>query len=247
MKYRLLTIIAGLVTAIAVSPLFAAFEAHVVNVTARIENALFVHPESLEFGTVFPQEHLFSSFSVMFSRSFSAATQKRVGAVDYALKQKPKPRPQTVADMGVEPARDYCHENAPAVPGDPNDPYYKKCFPSICPFLSKHPEVDELPGTPGNQSNDVGLPPFHNPETDFATGKIIKFNSNGNTINNDPTDIWTVDLAVPCFENHCAQDWPDFVLGLNPNAGDPAQYQLPEGLEHQMFGCDIWVEVTAIH
>ena len=73
-------------------PMLAAFEAHVVNVTAKIENALFVHPQSIQYGTVFPQEHLLSDFFLTFSNSFSVDSQTRVGKVDYVIKQKPMPR-----------------------------------------------------------------------------------------------------------------------------------------------------------
>ena len=227
-------------------PMFAAFEAHVVNVTATIENALFVHPQSLEYGTVFPQEHLESSFFIAFSDSFSVKSQTRVGKVDYVIKQKPEPQDSFLAQVGVEPARDYCENNAPTNGGDPNDPYYAKCHANLCPYLSKEP--DNIPSTGVSANNDVGLPPFHDPLTQFAKGTLVKFaNSNStSSVGNDPSDTWTVDLAVPCFTGQCAQDWPAFVHGLNP-AADPAQYTLPPTLEHQIFGCDLWVEVTKIY
>lgn len=241
MKTKLTIGLAALGTAIAVLPLFAAFEAHVINVTARIENALLVHPESLEYGTVFPQEHLDSSFFITFSQSFSTASQRRVGNIDYVIKQKPKPREDKIASLGgVEAARDWCHLNHPVNPGDPNDPYYANCYPSLCPYLSKHPDNLPLPG------NDHGLPPFHNPDLEVASGTLVKFNGNGNNIGNDPADMWTVDLAVPCFNGYCAQDWADFVHGLNP-AANPDDYMVPPALEHQVFGCDLWVEVTKIY
>jgi hypothetical protein len=53
-------------TALAVIPLFAAFEAHVINVTAQIENALQVTTEAIDFGTVFPQEYLAEPLEVAF-------------------------------------------------------------------------------------------------------------------------------------------------------------------------------------
>src|SRR3989338_6416442 len=104
--------VAGL--SLATLPLLAAFEAHVVNVTARIENALFVHPQSIEYGTVFPQEYLLSDFFLSFSESFSETSQTRVGKVDYVIKQKPRPREAFLQEVGVEAARDYCHLNSPA-------------------------------------------------------------------------------------------------------------------------------------
>src|SRR3989338_1424568 len=104
--------IASVGAVLALVPMFAAFEAHVVNVTARIENALFVHPQSIEYGTVFPQEHLLSDFFITFSESFSTTNQTRVGKVDYVIKQKPKPREAYVVQVGVEAARDWCHLNS---------------------------------------------------------------------------------------------------------------------------------------
>jgi len=240
MKKKILIGIGAVGTSLAMLPLFAAFEAHVINVTAEIENALFVHPESIEYGTVFPQEHLLSDFFIAFSESFSERDQTRVGKVDYVIKQKPKPREAYVQQVGVEAARDFCHLNAPANVGDPNDPYYVNCYPNMCPYLSKTP--DGIPATGPNANNDTGLPPFHDPETQFADGTIVKLPA----IGRDSSDNWTVDLAVPCFKGQCAQDWPAFVHSLNPQA-DPELYKLPQGLEHQTFGCDLWVEVTKIY
>jgi len=238
---KLLLGLAAAGTALAMVPLFAAFEAHVINVTAKIENALFVHPQSIQYGTVFPQEHLLSDYQITFSQSFSEDSQTRVGKVDYAIKQKPKPRASFIQLVGAEAARDWCHLNDPADAGDVNDPYYVNCYPNLCPYLSKTP--DGIPSTGANANNDVGVPPFHDPDVQWATGKIVKIPN----IGRDSSDNWTIDLAVPCFKGQCAQDWDQFVLGLNPNAGDPAQYQLPQGLEHEVFGCDLWTEVTRIY
>lgn len=232
-------------TALAVLPLFAAFEAHVINVSAKIENALFVHPESLEYGTVFPQEHLNSSFFLAFSQSFSEASQRRVGRVDYVIKQKPKcgqPVPNTdpveYSDFG------FVTEDAQGNFVCADDGYVM--LPLLCPYLSKHP--DNNPATGPNALNDQGVPAFHDPNdpSSYARGTIVKFDSNGSTIGNDPADTWTVDLAVPCFAGSCAQDWARFVRGLNPLA-DPDDYRADPRLEHEIFGCDLWVEVTRIY
>ncbi len=67
---------------------FSAFEAHVINVTARIENALNVPVKFLDFGTVFPQEHLEKTIDVNLSASFLA--ENRVDDVEYFIRQKPK-------------------------------------------------------------------------------------------------------------------------------------------------------------
>jgi len=229
-------------------PLFAAFEAHVVNVTAEIENALFVHPAEIEFGTVFPQEHIESDFFITFSESFSEASQTRVGKVNYVIKQKPKPREEKIEELGgVEDARDWCHENIPDPLYQTYDPnslawqqFLTNCYPTLCPYLSKHP--DGVPATGPNANNDTGLPPFHNPDLESASGTIVKLP----TRQRDSGDQWIVDLAVPCFEGFCAQDWADFVHGHNPNA-NPDLFTIPPELEHEVFGCDLWVEVTKIY
>src|SRR3989338_6647589 len=75
-------------TAIAMVPLFAAFEAHVINVTARIENALEVSTDAIDFGTVFPQEQIDKFFGVDLSQSF--LDEDRVEDIEYIIRQKPK-------------------------------------------------------------------------------------------------------------------------------------------------------------
>ena len=67
---------------------FSAFEAHIINVTARIENALNVPVDAIDFGTVFPQEHLEKPLAVSLSQSF--LDEDRVDDVSYFIRQKPK-------------------------------------------------------------------------------------------------------------------------------------------------------------
>ena len=214
----------GIMAAVALMPLFAAFEAHVVNVTATIENALYVHPESREFGTVFPQEYFKKGIFVTFSESFSAASQRRVSKVDYVIKQKP----QCASEQGVlEDVGEDAEGNFVCPDGTTERPL-------LCPYLSK---------TPANlDGNDFGVPAFHDPfdPASYARGTIDK---NGEFVG----DNWVVDLAVPCFRGQCAQDWPDFVHRLNPNAGDPELYKADPADESKVFGCDLWVEVTKIY
>ena len=125
--------------------------------------------------------------------------------------------------------------------------------PSLCPYLSKHPDNNpgtgtNPPSTGPNANNDTTVLAFHDPNatSSYAYGKLVKFNTPGNTIGNDPSDTWTIDLAVPCFNGQCAQDWASFVHSLNP-AADPKAYMADPALEHQVFGCDLWVEVTNIY
>ena len=61
----------------------SAYEAHIINVTATIENGLSIIPEEIIFGTVFPQEHLFRNLNIRLSDSFLA--EGRVDDISYAL------------------------------------------------------------------------------------------------------------------------------------------------------------------
>src|SRR3989338_11339049 len=79
---------AAITLVVASFPLFAAFEAHVINVTARIENALNVDTKPIQFGTVFPQEQLDRNIVVGLSQSF--IDEPNADDVTYVIKQKPK-------------------------------------------------------------------------------------------------------------------------------------------------------------
>ena len=230
-KKFLLTLLAGFVFVVSL-PLMAAYESHVINVTAHIENALRIHSNAYDFGTVFPQEYAERVFFVTTSDSFCEPDQRRVLNVDYKIVQKPKPiweqTEECVTSAGkkfedIDEARKYCHDN-------PDD--LKCCYPSLCPYLSKLPRYPE--------AGDVGIPAFHDPSdpASVAYGTINK--------DMDPGDEWIIDLAAPCFEGMCAQDYADFVHKHNPDA-DPNDYMPPAELEDSDFGCDLWIEVTDLY
>ena len=218
----LLSIIAGIIVVSGVAAL-SAYEAHVINVTAKIENALRIIPPNNDFafGTVFPQEYFQKSLIVTTSDSFCETDQTRVLQIDYKIVQKPKPIwPIPVEctalypDATLDEARAYCHAN-------PTD--LDCCYPSLCPYLSKLlRDEDPEPYT------DYGVAAFHDPNepSSIATGTIHKYY--------DLWDEWLIDLNVPCFEGMCAQEWTHYGWELDPN------------LESETFGCDLWLEVTGI-
>src|SRR3989338_4209574 len=113
---------------------FSAFESHIINVTARIENALFVQEDAIDFGTVFPQEYLESTVRVALSDSF--IEEGRVDDISYVIKQKPKVKePCRLVDAGVNTlgglinvaqAVELCDPHENPTPGDP----YATIFPS---------------------------------------------------------------------------------------------------------------------
>jgi hypothetical protein len=202
---------------------FSAFEAHVVNVTATIENATQIDTNVLNFGTVFPEEKLVQNVTLSMSQSFQDETA--ADGISYMIRQKPK-----------------CWNNNPAAPvfglvtENEKDEYV--CvdngfviLPMLCPFLSKHPDVI------GTEGNDDSLDAFHGPLTTWTPADTLAWQVDGLLSKKalDISDTWAIDLAVPCFKGHCAQD--NFV---------PEAFQVDPALEHDLFGCDLWFEVNNI-
>ncbi len=262
MKKILLSIAAVGVTLVGAS-MFAAFEAHVVNVTARIENALEVPLSHIDFGTVFPQEVLVKDLPVRLSGSFM--TEPRVDDVRYFLRQKPKCGVTTddgqvlvgpTATGHVIPTLD--DANTPGVDESKGGTAYTiDCGPAprtldqnetwgmlplLCPYLSKHERsADGL-----SQENDGSLNAFHVPFT-VSNSQVNWLDTPGylSKLAQDIDDLWAIDLAVPCFGGYCAQDWASHVLSINPLA-DPAAYTQDIANEHKVFGCDLWLEVSGV-
>jgi len=251
-----------LAIALVALPMFSAFEAHIINVTAQIENALAVDTDAINFGTVFPQEHLNQPLGVTLSSSFMA--EDGVTGVHYQIRQKPKcawtldngtnmlglPTATGEVYPGTMPAETqygtqfdgyYVVCPDPGNPLRPNGAEYG-LLPSLCEYISKEPDDP--------QGNDDTTPSFHQPWT-IVNNAVEWLNTNGELTKGDEvtpadtTDDWNIDLAVPCFGGACAQDWDEFVHGINPSA-DPAAYEQDAANEHKVFGCDLWVEVTGV-
>ncbi|MDP3900571.1 MAG: vWA domain-containing protein [bacterium] len=235
----------------------SAFEAHVINVTARIENALNVPLEEIDFGTVFPQEQLYEGFDVALSESFLA--EGRVDDVEYFIRQKPKcgittddgqvlVGPTATGHISLNDQGQEVVDCGPAPRELTEDESWGQ-LPLLCPYLSKHKADDE------GVENDEELDAFHqigsidegdnlaDPSDDTWVwnsifGRLAKSD-------NDLEDSWILDLKVPCFGDHCAQDWASFVEGINDGV-DPLDYIQPLENEHKVFGCDLWLEVYHI-
>src|SRR3989344_2384664 len=249
MKKRIILGLSSLAVAVVVIPLFSAFEANVINVTAKIENALAVTTDAIDFGTVFPQEHLKQPLGIRLSGSFRE--ENRVDDVEYFIRQKPKcaitneagtqmldnqtatghislgPDDKIIIDCG-EPPR-------PLVTGE-----VWGVLPSLCEYISK--EEDLRP------DNDESLASFHQPWW-FLNHQLVWNDTKGRLAksDNDFEDIWTIDLAVPCFGGFCAQDWADFVHTVSGSSTlDANLYTQPIANEHKIFGCDLWVEVSEV-
>jgi hypothetical protein len=258
--------------AVAALPLFAAFEAHVINVTAKIENALSVPIDPINFGTVFPQEQLERELSFGFSQSFQA--EPDADDVEYIIRQKPKCGVTsengtvlngptwtghvvpTVDDPATEQVDESNGGTAYTIDCEVDKPkdlvlgtgQTAGLLPSLCEYISKHPD--------NQPENDESLNSFH--KAFSVVNGIVDWNDVAGALekgneSTDPTqwvdaeDTWIIDLAVPCFGNHCAQDWSDFVKRVSGNQDiNPNDYVQPLENEHKIFGCNLWVEVTGV-
>jgi len=230
MKKKILLSLIAIVAVVGGVAAMSAYEAHVINVTAHIENALSVSPKEIAFGTVFPQEYVENDFTISLSQSFQAAD--RVDDVKYIIKQKPK------CECDLWDEENSPEENARVCPEGRYLPVgydTHACqigytaMPDLCRFLSKMPQDPN--------ETEIGEPSYYDPGADAclpsirpaiqASGKLAKSLE-------DFSDTWTVDLKVPPVAGYIGQDWPESC----------ADYTVPtDGVN---YGCDLWVEVTEI-
>ena len=252
---RILAVLGAAGATLVILPMFAAFEAHVVNVTATIENALSVDTHPINYGTVFPQEQLNKFLKVAFSDSFQK--ESRVDDVEYIIRQKPKCAwtinngQQIVGETQSGEVDSNGQITCPKPGESPTQGAVWGPLPLLCNYLSKHEVTED--GT--EKENDTSLPAFHQigyvndngTPTDPSDDKWIWNDATGrlSKVAQDADDNWDLDLKVPCFGGYCAQDWASFVHGINPDA-DPNQYTQPIANEHKVFGCDVWIEVTQV-
>lgn len=217
-------------------PILAAFEAHVLNVTAQIEAGCLNRIGDIEFGTTFPQEKLNKRFNVELSNSFIASSS--LDALDYRIRQKPKcwngNEAEPVFGRVIEINNQFVCEDQGF-----------ELLPLLCLYLSKE-EITADGTVPDGENDSAGIPAFHGlpgswtPSTTLATEVRGSLTKSGE----DLFDTWDIDLKVPCFEEQCAQDWNKFVLGVNPTVENPNDYIQPATNEGKLFGCDLWLEVT---
>jgi len=189
MKKLLLALATVLVVAGGVAAL-SAYEAHIINVTAHIENALSVAPKELAFGTVFPQEYTTKEFTVSLSDSFKA--QIRLADVSYKIEQKPKCIDDTTKEhVQCVPSGETCV-----------CPAGSTAMLDLCEFLSKLPKDTEV--------GDVGHPSYYQPSPTphCATPSPALATGNLNHQTSDDSDTWIVDLKVPPVAGYVGQEWP---------------------------------------
>lgn len=217
MKKRILLLTAAIV-AVAVGVVgMSAFEAHVINVTAHIENALAVSSSELEFGTVVPQEYLEREFFISLSESFLAS--ERLDEVSYDIIQMPKPiwpEPMECSQgfADVTAARTYCINN-------PTD--YNCCYHDLCQFLSK----DD--GDPEDM-NDISHPSYF--QDTFCELSVTQAGGELIQSEGDIEDRWIVDLKVPPIYGSVGLEWPSNCPTI------PAEDD---------YGCDLYIQVNGVN
>ncbi|MDD5626611.1 MAG: DUF642 domain-containing protein [Patescibacteria group bacterium] len=163
----------------------------------------------------------------MFLDDVSLVECGRVSTVDYVLRQKPK----CVDDNNSSIHPQVTHNTN----GDFACPEGSTMMPLLCPYLSKSETTND--GGEGQNNDGVAIAAFHGPLTGW-TMKNTEDWQTGGTLSaaiGDIMDEWLIDLHAPCFKGMCAQD----------NKIDP-EYQADPALEHAVFGCDLWLEVTGI-
>jgi hypothetical protein len=190
MKKVLLVLAAVVLVASGVAAV-SAYEAHVINVRAHVENALSIlglqAPYELDFGTVFPEEWLIKDFTISTSESFCDENQWRMTAVNYTVWVEWK----SMSDNGT--------------PGDPYDDTYYGWLgdalyigivdPPYTPAMEK-PEAAggnlvwvgnvTPPGPPG------ALKVWDSPEPIYKSKGAFK----------NETDRIVIGLDVPVFEDY---------------------------------------------
>jgi uncharacterized protein YegL len=211
------------------------FKGGILQVSAQIEETILAAIENIGFGTVFPQESFDRTFEVTFSES--ANQDETLNDVEYTISQRPKcwnnDAQSPVFGKAVDDGQGnfICEDEGFVI------------LPLLCPYLSK----TELTADGEEGENDSvsvsafhGLPGPWDVTTAFAnqvSGRIIKSA-------NDLADTWNLDFKVPCFAGQCAQDWENFVASANPEA-NATDYELNQSLRGALFGCDLWLEITA--
>jgi hypothetical protein len=224
---------------------FSAFEAHVVNVTATINNATDITTSQILFGNVFPQEILHNPVTLSLSTSFLSAGNTRANSVNYVIKQKPK----CMGMVGTATAGlfaqvvDVSGTTGPVTFACPTG---YVVMPLLCPYLSKTSPT----------AGDTSVLPFHGPTdlTSWTDSVSSSTEAVGHlSVAGAHSTTWDIDLHTPCFKGQCAQDWDSFVTGANSAVTTTSQpynttyYQASSTLAGMPMGCDLWYELTGVN
>ena len=167
--FALVLVVVGLVSA-------TAFEGHIVDVRAHVENALWVDPYEINYGNfTFPQESIDEYLCIGLTTSFLNANQLRLCDVKYALIWEPKP---IAGHQPVPGQQEICDPD-----GDGN-------FTPIAPFI--------LLTTADGSDNQQPYPAWV-PANAAGWGTLDKCLP-------DNCDTWGLKFDVPVFEGYYNPD-----------------------------------------
>lgn len=231
---KVLLVLVALVVVLSGVAMVSAYEAHVINVKAKVENALTVTTAQVNYGTVFPEEWLTREFKVKHSVSFCELGQTRVDAIDYDIWVTRKPAEGS-------PPYPYPVENILGV-----DYYYWLGDALYIGIFDTDP-VDSAKmyplSAPGQPSGEL----VH---VTTATAPILS-----DTITKETTwgyapddwyDVIVVGLDVPVFDGY----WNDLTdVPIKPSGLDGPTVVLTgeRNVQGIILGADIVIQVTSIY
>lgn len=223
---KVILIVASLLLVVSGIAAVSAYEGHLINIKAHVENALGVETYEWNLGTVFPQEELESNLTFGLSESFIDSSQTRVSGVDYKIFYELKPIPDS------DPMEYY----APLSPflilsdGDPND--------GNDSFL---PQADQMVLDPPTIGNPVQV----------GQGELFKIIPQPNGPEGDLCDVIRLQMMVPVFEGWYNADtdpkapW-DYMLmegEFTVAEEDICGLQNPVMVPHADLGIDLKIQV----
>lgn len=172
---KVILIVAALTLVVSGVAAVSAYEAHIIDVKAHVENALIVSHD-LDYGNVFPQENLERELYIGLSNSFMDGNQTRVSDLEYALLWTPK-----------------------SISGYPDalDPDGDTFFEPIWPFIVPSHEGGESP-LDGTVASGVEPPPAFS--TVVVPSGYDKWGWGHLDKASDPSDTWHLKLYVPVFD-----------------------------------------------
>ena len=226
---RVLLVLVALVLVVSGVASVSAYEAHIINVTTHLENAMYVSPGPIDFGTVFPEEWFTEEFKVKYSTSFCWDNQTRVDSINYSVYVEWK----LMSDNGT--------------PDDPADDTY---YPWLGDALYIGIDVaDPRPEEAGGDLKWVG-----NVTPSGPPGALWVMDSprpiSKDTKHYNMTDWITVGLDVPVFEGYYNEltdvatkpsdlDHPTVIIAAN----DTDRWYPEDGVD---LGVDLKFQVTSI-
>ena len=240
---KLLLGLGALVMMVSGVAMVSAYEAHTVNVKAKVENALHLDRAVMDFGTVFPEEWFTEQFKVKRSTSFCEPDQggrvalgTNVDAIDYQVwvVRKPAegspPYPYPVENiLGV----DYYYWLGDAL--------YIGIFEdaaSVVPDLLYPDDAD-----PTGHGKDGVLKHVTTSTAPTLTGTITKPEYGAP---DDWYDVLVVGLDVPVFPDYWSES-TDLLIKPSGRNGPTVKLTGDRNVQSIVLGADIVIQVTNVY